>query len=340
MPSYYLGVDIGGTKSHALIVDGEGNAVGFGSAGPGNHESVGYNGLRETLRVVVNGALEMAGLSRQALSAAGFGVAGYDWPSEREPTLEAIDTLGLHVPLEAVNDTIIGLLAGTSHGWGIAVVAGTGTNCWGWDQHQRIGRVTGVGFGERGGAGDLVYQALSAIAAEWTLRGPKTLLTDKFLHLTGAKDIPDLIEGLELGKYEISSDHAPLVYQVASQGDEVARALIEWAGRELGYTAQAVIRQLSIQKLDFEVILVGSLYQMGEMLIDPMRKVIHSEAPGARLITLAVPPVVGGVFLAMEQVGIDPYLLRQEIIKSTKRLLDEKAIQVTTRAGKAFGKSE
>ena len=32
--AYFLGIDIGGTKSHALIADEEGRAVGFGQAGP------------------------------------------------------------------------------------------------------------------------------------------------------------------------------------------------------------------------------------------------------------------------------------------------------------------
>ena len=46
---YYLGVDIGGTKSHALLSDEDGNALGFAEAGPGNHEVVGYAGLRQVL---------------------------------------------------------------------------------------------------------------------------------------------------------------------------------------------------------------------------------------------------------------------------------------------------
>jgi activator of 2-hydroxyglutaryl-CoA dehydratase len=40
-----LGVDIGGTKTRALLVDENGSVLGFGKAGPGNHESVGWDGL-------------------------------------------------------------------------------------------------------------------------------------------------------------------------------------------------------------------------------------------------------------------------------------------------------
>lgn len=321
MTAYFLGVDIGGTKSHALIADEAGNAVGFGIYGPGNHEEVGYEGLRIALNTVTEKALIKAGLTKSHISSAGFGVAGYDWPSERQPTLDAIQTIGLTAPMEAVNDTIIGLLAGASQGWGVAVVAGTGTNCWGWDEQHNIGRVTGVGYGEHGGAGNLVERALVAIAYEWTRRGPKTQLTNEFLHMTGAKDIPSLIEGLEIGAYYLNSDYAPVVYRIASQGDPVAQSIIQWAGSELGHTALAVIRQLGIELRVFEVVLVGSLYEMGEMIIAPMRQVITHEAPNARLVRLSAPPVVGGVLLAMEQVGVNPSAIRADLINSTCTLL-------------------
>jgi len=38
----FLGVDIGSSKSHAIIADERGNVLGFGEGGPGNHEVVGY----------------------------------------------------------------------------------------------------------------------------------------------------------------------------------------------------------------------------------------------------------------------------------------------------------
>jgi N-acetylglucosamine kinase-like BadF-type ATPase len=203
-------------------------------------------------------------------------------------------------------------------------VAGTGTNCWGWDENHNIGRVTGVGYGELGGAGNLVDSALRAIAFEWTKRGPKTQLTAEFLHLTGAKDIPSLIEGIEVGEFYIGSDYAPYVYKVAKKGDPTALSIIQWAGSELGHTALAVIRQLGLEQLEFEVVLVGSVYEMGEMLIAPMRQVILSEAPNAKLVRLSAPPVVGGVLLAMEQLGINPSPFRGHLIESTRIFIDGK----------------
>ena len=286
-PALYLGVDTGATKSHALVADRAGRVLGFAEAGPGNHEVVGYDGLRAVLGDMVGHALASAGARREDVAGAGFGVAGYDWSSERAATLEVIDTLGLACPREAVNDTLIGLLAGAADGWGVAVVGGTSNNCWGWGPGRAlIGHVTGNGpmFGEYGGATELMWKARCAVAAEFTRRGPPTALTPAFMRITGAPSLEDLLDGLSQGHYRIGAQHAPLVFQLADAGDAVAAECIDWAGRELGSLACGVIRQLGIENLAFEVVLVGSLYKGGERLISPMRETIQALAAAARLV--------------------------------------------------------
>jgi N-acetylglucosamine kinase-like BadF-type ATPase len=324
--SYYLGIDIGATKSHALLADENGRAVGFGEGGPGNHEVVGYEGLTATLREITSQALADAGIRREQIAGAGFGVAGYDWPSELAPTLEAIGTLGLRVPLEVVNDTIIGLVAGAETGWGVAVIAGTSNNCWGWDAQHRIGRVTGNGgmFGEHGGSGELVQEAVAAVAKAWTRRGPPTALTGAFCRLVGASSDADLLEGLSQGWYDIGAAAAPLVFQTAEAGDPVALAVVRWAAVELASLANGVIRQLRLEQQAFDVVLVGSMYNGGPLLLEPMRAAVQAVAPGARFVRLTVPPVVGAVLLGMQVGGLPAQALRQDLIASTHKLMAER----------------
>jgi len=318
MTRYFLGVDIGGTKSHALIADEHGRAVGFAEAGPGNHEVVGYDGLSRVLQRITEDALSRAGISRKAIAGAGFGVAGYDWPSELPPTLEAIATLGLNCPIEVVNDTVIGLMAGAEAGWGIALVSGTSNNCWGWDEHRRIGRVVGGGmlFGEHAGAAELVVQAIIAIAKAWTQRGPATALTQAFVEYFEVEDAARLLEGIQLERLHPGPGLAPLVFQVAEAGDEVARGLIRWAGEELADLAKGVIRQLNFQNRAFDVVLVGSMFNGGPLLTEPMKRRILEEAPAARFVRLTVPPVVGAVLLGMEQGGLPIARLRIPLIET------------------------
>lgn len=321
--NYYLGIDIGATKSHALIADENGCAVGFGQSGPGNHEIVGYQGLAAALQAVTDQALADASIARQQIAGAGFGVAGYDWPSELPPTLEAIATLGLAAPLEVVNDTIIGLVAGAEAGWGVAVIAGTSNNCWGWDARHRIGRVTGNGgtFGEHGGSGELVQEAVAAVARAWTCRGPATALAAAFSRLVGASSDADLLEGLSQGWYDIGAAAAPLVFQTAEAGDAVALEVVRWAALELASLTNGVIRQLHLEAQTFDVVLVGSMYNGGPLLLEPMQAAVRALAPGARFVKLTVPPVVGAVLVGMQAAGLDARALRQNLLTSTHELM-------------------
>jgi len=307
--TYYLGADLGATKTHTLIVDENGRALGFGESGPGNHESVGYDGMFDSMRQGLEQSLHVAGLTRADIAGAGFGVAGYDWSSEYDATASVIQKLGLNAPYKFVNDAVPGLVAGAEEGWGVVVVSGTGSNCRGWDrEHQREGRVTGHGvlMGEGAGGTELLHRAMQLVGYAWSKRGPKTNLADAFVKHVGAKDLEDLLRGYTTYEYEVSAEAAPIVFRVAEEGDAVARELIHWAGCELGEMANAIIRQLDFENLAFDVVMTGSMFEGGPMLIDPMRKTIQSLAPKARLVRLTVPPVIGAAILGMEAGNVRP----------------------------------
>lgn len=302
-----LGVDIGATKTRALLADENGAVLGFGLAGPGNHETVGYPGLTASVRFALEMACAQAGAAEADILAAGFGVGGLDWDSQEADTRRAIGETGLRCPMRLVNDTILGLVAGAPEGWGVAVVSGTGCNCWGWTKDRtRIGRVTGGGIqmGEGAGATELIAEAVKAVARSWTKRGPATVLADAFVACAGARDLTDLLDGMMENRYEMNACSAPLIFQAAAKGDPVAAGLVEWAGTELGEMVNAVVRQLDFQELEFDVVMIGSMFDGGPALVDAMRRKVAALAPHARYIRLACPPVVGAAILAMERAGI------------------------------------
>ena len=303
---YYLGADLGATKTHTLIVDETGRALGFGESGPANHESVGYDGMFQSMHDGLEQALRSARLKKEQISGAGFGVAGYDWPSEVEATVAVIDRLGLNAPYKFVNDAVPGLIAGSDEGWGVVVVSGTGSNCRGWDrEHKREGRVTGHGvlMGEGAGGSELMHRCMQIVGYSWTKRLPRTALADAIIAYVGAKDLEDLMRGYTTYEYQIGAEAARIVFRVAEEGDEAALDLICWAGTELGEMANAVIRQLQFENLTFDVVMTGSMFEGGAPLIEPMRETIQKLAPKARLVRLRVPPVVGAVILGMEADG-------------------------------------
>ena len=316
---YFLGADTGGTKTHAIVADETGQALGFGEAGPGNHEMVGFDGVFKALTDSCSAALVQAGLSIEQVTGAGFGIAGYDFPSERQNTLQTIARLGLACPFDATNDVALGLIAGAPNGWGIVIDSGTGNNVRGRDQAGREGWVTGCGstFGEYGGAGEIVEYALQKVSHHWSLRGPATALSAALIEAVGAKNLGDLIEGIALGWYHLDARHAPIVFEVARKGDEKAVETLSWAGHELGETANAVIRQLAIQNEAFDIVLIGGGFNGGPLLLDPLKETILAFAPRARFIRLEAPPATGGVLLGMEQVGLRDLTVRDKLLATT-----------------------
>jgi N-acetylglucosamine kinase-like BadF-type ATPase len=320
---YFLGVDVGSSKTHALIADETGCCIGFGKAWGGNHQGVGYDGLERVLLESFGQAREMAGIDPAEIAGAGFGVAGYDFPSDREPHLKSIAALGLSCPVEVVNDGMNGLLAGATRGIGVNVTSGSSNNCRGRNAHGKEGRIVGNGamFGENGGAIEIVMRALQMVNYAWIKRIPPTALTKVLLDAVGAKDEVDLMEGLSNSQYHLFPFIAVDVIKAAQNGDSAACDVIHWAGEELGWLAVAVARQIEMENDEIEVIQSGSVFEAGEMLTEPMRAIVMEYLPKARLIRLDGPPVVGAVILGMEQAGFDGYAVRDEMVRSAKEIM-------------------
>jgi N-acetylglucosamine kinase-like BadF-type ATPase len=329
---YYLGADLGATKTHTLIVDATGRAVGFGESGPGNHETVGYDGMFQSMHSGMEQALRMAGLKKDEITGAGFGVAGYDWPSEADATVSVIDRLGLTAPYKFVNDAVLGLVSGSEEGWGVVVVSGTGSNCRGWDrEHKREGRVTGHGIlmGEGAGSSELMHRCMQIIGYSWTKRLPKTALADAIVAHVGANDLEDLMRGYTTDEFHVGAGAARIVFRVAEDGDQIARDLIRWAGTELGEMANAVVRQLEFENLAFDVVMTGSMFDGGTMLIEPMQKKIHQLAPKARFVRLTIPPVIGAVILGMEASEMHVTSRLRNVMNESISLLRSASVRVT-----------
>ena len=323
MTPYYLGGDLGSTRTRIVIANAEGHALAYTESGPGNHEVVGFPGVETNSRQAITEALKVAGITIDQIAGAGFGISGYDWPIEYEPHMDLIRSLGFRQALEIVNDTELGLLAGSPKGWGVAVVSGTGCNCRGWDETRtRRGRVTGGGFynGEFAGASELIFMTVRALAYEWSGRGPKTELSAAFVTKYGLKDLEELLQEINCETIKIDAKDARLVFQVATEGDEVALDLVRWAGRELGELAVTVIRQLGFQSLDFDLVQIGSMFDGSPLLTQEMKKKVHRFAPSANFIRLNEPPVLGAVLLGMETAGVRPEsLLRSNLAHSISR---------------------
>ncbi len=301
-----VGVDAGGTKTDVCIANGHGAILGFATAGTGNWESVGVEGVRLELADAIGRALASAGLETHHVSASCFAMAGLDWPQDVDRLDPALATLGLPGPRVVLNDAFAALRAGSMHGVGVANIAGTGGVTAGRNTDGRTFRTLGQGIGEAGGAGQVVSEAVESVVRGWYGSMEVTGLTDAFLEVFQVATVEDLLEGFCRHDIDPSADHARLVFEMARKGDAVARRVLTSVGEAHGRDVLGVAKRVGL--LDggepFDVVRAGSLHLDGEGAFDDsFRATLINVAPHAVIRSLEWPPVAGAALLALEAAG-------------------------------------
>lgn len=299
----FLGVDGGGTKTAALLVDESGRVVGWGLGGGSNYQTMGM-----ATAVAGVSAATAAALNGQTPDAAGFCLAGADMPHDFRVLGEQLDALFPNFPYTLRNDVIGIFRAGSRFPYGAGVVSGTGFNAGGIDRMGKEFRFPALGgvTGDRAGGEYIGIQAIGAAFRAWDGRGAATALADAVLLRFATPDFETLAERWVQGAF---TDHdirqlTPLVFELCAAGDAVARRIIEEEGIEIGAAANAVLRRLNLTGEDCDVVLGGSVFHgVGSTLLDTITRLVGECAPRAQVRRLEVPPVVGAVLLAADHVG-------------------------------------
>ena len=123
--SIVLGIDGGGTRTRASIVDGE-RVLAFAENGSIKRLSVGAAAAEENLRALLKEVFGQAGV--EGVRAASAGVASATMPGVPEWIKAVFADFGVERS-EVVGDEVIALDAAFKGGPGILQIAGTGTNC-------------------------------------------------------------------------------------------------------------------------------------------------------------------------------------------------------------------
>jgi len=318
-----LGVDGGGSKTHALVADERGEVLGFASSGRSNWEDTGLEAAGAALAEAIGGALAAAQVPPGALAASAFGLAGLDWDPDRPVLGALLDPLGLAGPRRLENDSFIALRAGASRPFGVVVIAGTGHVAAGRDPAGRTVRTLGLGpmYGDFGSATDVAEEAVRAVADAYTGRGPATSLSRLLPPLAGCASAEQLLQRLSRGLVPLP-EAAPLVLQEAEAGDPACRQIVLHAGASLGESAAVVARRLGLGGQRFELVMAGGLFRSRNQLLEgALVDTMARQAPQAVPVHLTCRPVVGAALDALDLAGLptDPGV-RDRLVASSEGL--------------------
>lgn len=299
-----VGIDGGGSKTHAVALTIHGDVVGRGD-GPGSSPHlVGVEGSLQ----IVDAAVRQA-IGTGTVTQADIYLSGLDLESEVQAYAAAVAALDWTGPGTVVENDLWALLrAGTEAADAVAVVCGTGINAVGVRADGATARFAALGpiSGDWGGGSGLGEEALWHAARAEDGRGPGTLLRAAVLDGMGVGSVRQLTEQLHFGTTTIAdlAVLAPAVFTAARDGDVIAGAIVDRQAAEVVSFARACLTRLELLDRDVPVVLGGGVIRArDERLLEGISAGLLSDAPHAHVVIVDAAPIVGAGLLALESAG-------------------------------------
>lgn len=307
MRQLFLGVDGGGTNTRTVICDETGQILGVGHAGPSGIDSVGAEGARQGIGEAVSAARAQANLPATPFTSVFLGMAGVVSEEDREIIRGVARTLQLSERVGVDHDIRISLAGGLSGRLGIALIAGTGSSCFGVNEAGKRWQAGGWGhlISDEGSSYWFGWNAIRLAVGDYDGRWRSSLRqpVQQQLGITQMLDIHNRLYTQGISKADIAA-FAHLVFEAAAAGDTMAQQLIDQGVRDLAQMVGAVARHLGWEETRCEVTLTGGLWRAGAAVITPFSQALRAELPQASIIMPELPPVLGACVLALQQAGI------------------------------------
>lgn len=318
---YYLGVDIGGTKTAMIITDETGTVLSFRKGEGSNYQLCGIAASFQVLETTLEGACEEAGIKKQDIDEAFFGVAGADLDYDYEIISEILKRLELK-SYHFDNDGLIALRAGVKDGKGILVTCGTGSISFG-NNGREIMRKGGFSnfFGERLGGYHVAGMVASAIVRGADGRGSATIMHDLL-----EKNYSVTIEEMMKTEYpdvpytgpDVNIALISTLYEAAKLSDMVALTILSEIAGEVVAIVNAFRKDMVFTPL-IKVVLEGSVFKHADkLLIDMIRNGLGNDC---RVVIPDHDPVTGAVLFALEKNG---EIITEEIHENLLKTYNEK----------------
>lgn len=302
-----LGIDGGGSHTVALLArlgPGEARSIlGRGEAGPSNPQSVGLIHAQGSIDQAIDQAFKRAGLPRGSVGTACLGLSGVGRPQDRLAIQTWAQQRSLAGRIEVTSDVALLLPAGTPQGWGVALVAGTGSIALGRTADGRTARAGGWGylFGDEGSGYSLAIAGLRAVATAADGRGPATALTVSLVERLNVADSSALIPAI----YGNSLDRAalarlaPVILETA-ETDGVAAKLVQEAAEALAHLAATVVAKLQFDRELVPLALAGGLLLEGAGYRQMVLTALARRSVQVGPVALVTQPAEGALCLAAQ----------------------------------------
>jgi N-acetylglucosamine kinase-like BadF-type ATPase len=297
MSPIILGVDAGGTKTVAIVAEGDKLLARAATGGAKMRSGKGI-ACATVIAEVARRALAETGRLRADVLVAGVAGAGRD--AEREEVRQALRSEDVADRTVVTGDTEIALAAAFGDRPGIVVTAGTGSVAIARDPAGRLHRSGGFGWqmGDEGSGYAIGRAALGAVGRAADGRSPRTELAPLLMTATRSEGLDGLVRWAAAAGVPEVAALAPAVFEAAGMGDTIAAGIMDYAAREL---AALIFRLLphfgADERAPIEVAANGGLLFHDGPLYRLLRNRLGEE-PRLRLRDRPLDPATGAIHLA------------------------------------------
>ena len=300
-----LAVDGGNSKADVALVAADGALLGAVRGPTISHQAV---SLHEATRRFAQLVAAARGGNGGGPGIAVHCLAGADYPSDITLLAGAFGPIGGAPDTLVLNDTFAALRAGASRPWGVALICGQGINAAAVSRDGRRHRFAGVGdiAGDWGGGTSVGMVGLGAAVRGRDGRGPRTELERTIPAAVGLSRPEAVTHAYYTKRLDETrvGDLAPVVFATAAGGDPVARSIVDRLADELAIMAVALARRAHLVRSEPEVVLAGGIFRTDDAAFhERLARLIGEAMPGAVVVRLTVPPVVGAALIGLDRLA-------------------------------------
>jgi len=299
----FIGVDGGATRTVGVLTE-EDTVVVRCTVGPTNPHVVGETGCFNALRDLFETLWQRTPL--ETVESIWVGISGLRTAADFALVRRVCETLGIADKTTASNDLVLALASANAEECGIAVVAGTGSCVYGVNGAGDTSTAGGRGhlLGDEGSAYAIAVEALRAASQSDEDRGPETLLLPRIMERLGVSALDEAARWIYTASKADIASLAPVAFDVAGHGDEVAKTIVERGGKQLAELAHTVALKLGLAGNAPTVVLYGGVLEQNEHYFDLVKGEILRHMPGARVVRPTVEGAVAAARLARDRVAV------------------------------------
>ena len=282
MINYFLGIDGGGTKTSACLINEEGRIISEFQE-EGLNFLGGHSGTAKTsLEKIISKAFEF--IARDNLKAVSISTAGISHKHVQGLLSEVLSSYKIASQVFFSGDNKIALYSIFPSGYGTVLMSGTGSMCYSRTSYGEF-RAGGYGYllGDEGSGFDIGKQLLKKVCISFD-SGKDSVLTEYMKNKLGIYSAQDIIQYVYKENFKTSiSSLSPILDILVEQNDPDANEILDSVSAALIDLVSCVFSR--IRNVPDEIGVYGSVLLKSRPVYDAVKQKLSLGFPGIRVLT-------------------------------------------------------